>query len=67
VNLQAGLLVGEVRAKSPSHVGDGAVEATLVVTRCRCQVTLGMTLLSHVDDGTAEVTWSWCDVNAESC
>jgi hypothetical protein len=24
-------------------------------------------LTSHADDGVAEVTWPWCDVNAESC
>jgi hypothetical protein len=50
----------------PSHDGDGAAEATLVVARCccrcdlvveqcRCQVMLATTLLSLAGDGTAKV------------
>jgi hypothetical protein len=28
---------------------------------------LASMLLSHAGDGATEVTWSWRDVNAESC
>jgi hypothetical protein len=29
----------------------------LVMALCRCRVMLAMVLLSHADDGAAEVTW----------
>jgi hypothetical protein len=44
VNLRVGLLVGEVCSKSLSYAGDGSIETTLAVARCRFQVMLAMVL-----------------------
>jgi hypothetical protein len=59
----------------PSHVDDGAAESCwqwccrgdFTVTRCRCQVILATMLSSHAGDDATGVTWSWSDVNVESC
>jgi hypothetical protein len=78
VNLQVGLLVGEVRAKPPSHVGDSVVELMLAMAWClssRC---------CQWHDVVVESFWWWrcqellemtlpsrhwprCDVAVESC
>jgi hypothetical protein len=58
-----------------SHAGDGASESCcrrrcwsdLAVARCRCRVMLATMLLSHDGNVAVEVTWSHCDVGAESC
>jgi hypothetical protein len=55
--------------------GDGSAESCwrwccwgdLGTTRCRCQVTLTTMLPCHAGDGVAKVTWSWRDVDVESC
>jgi hypothetical protein len=55
----------------PSHAGDSAVEAMLVVARCWCWVMLAilllwwlsrsaMSMLSHVGDGAAKSCWWRC-------
>jgi hypothetical protein len=43
-----------IRVKSLSHDGDGAVEAMLAMTRCRCRVMLAIVLPSHAGDGATE-------------
>jgi hypothetical protein len=76
VNLRVEWLVGELHVKPPSHVGDGAVEATwswhgVAAESCgrwhyRDDVGHGaMSLSSHAGDGAAEATWSWCDVDTK--
>jgi hypothetical protein len=50
----------------PSPIGDGAVEATMVVVRCRCRVMLTTVLPSYASDGTIEATWPRCDVGVDS-
>jgi hypothetical protein len=50
----------------PSPIGDSAVEATMVVARCRCRVMLTIVLPSYASDGTIEATWPRCDVGADS-
>jgi hypothetical protein len=78
VNLRVGLLVEEVCSKSLSYAGDGSIETTLAVARCRFQVMLAMVLprrlsrnvmsvLSHAGDGVAEATWPRRDVSVKSC
>jgi hypothetical protein len=39
-----------------SHIGEGAVEETLVVAWCRYQVMLVMALLDLAGDGATEAT-----------
>jgi hypothetical protein len=51
----------------PSHTGDDAIEATLVMVRCHCRIMLSMALLSHSVDSAAEVTWLRRIVDVESC
>jgi hypothetical protein len=64
---RVGLLVGEVRAKPPGNVGDGADKMTLVMVRCRSRVNLAvvqchcrpmlvMALPSPAGDDVAEST-----------
>jgi hypothetical protein len=50
-----------------SLTGDGAVEATLVVARCRCRVMLVTVLPSPTSDGAVDATWPQRDVGVESC
>jgi hypothetical protein len=64
VNLWIKLLVGQVRIKPPSHVGDGVAEPMMAVAWCycrvwrwRCRVDIGygvMLLPSHAGDGNVE-------------
>jgi hypothetical protein len=51
----------------PIPSGDYAFEVTLVAARCRCRVMLATKLPSHASNGTAEATWLWHDIGAESC
>jgi hypothetical protein len=37
------------------------------MAQCRCRIMLAAILSSHVDDGAAEVTSPWRDVDVESC
>jgi hypothetical protein len=50
-----------------SPTGDGTVEATLVVARCRYRVMIATVLPSYASDGTTEVTWPRRDIGVESC
>jgi hypothetical protein len=40
-----------------SYAGDGAVEVMLAMARCRYQVMLMTTLLSHTGDDATESCW----------
>jgi hypothetical protein len=47
VILRVRLVVGEVHAKPPSHVGDGVAETMLIVVRCQSRVNLAVALCRY--------------------